>query len=211
VGWCGGGRGGIPWQLAIMAAAEPVHVQAAMCYSRRHGFRVCQPHGHVPHGDLPHRRRRRHLSGNRFDTLMRKYDLAADNVLAAVLVDVDEKFCSFPSQQSSPCSPSAGQESNLRPISSPNGKRLWSVRRTRPWHNRGALAGHDMCSMACDGASMVGARVRKTGGNRSGSTGSWWNLVGPVHEPVRFPPQNRVYKFASTVNRPGFSLHGNRS
>jgi hypothetical protein len=31
--------------------------------------------------------------------------------------------------------------------------------------------------------------------------GSRWNLSGPVHEPVRFPPQNRAYKFASTVNR----------
>jgi hypothetical protein len=54
-------------------------------------------------------------------------------------------------------------------------------------------------------------RVRKTGGNRFSSTDSRWNRSGPVHEPVRFPPQNRAYKFASTVNRPGFSFHGNRS
>jgi hypothetical protein len=33
------------------------------------------------------------------------------------------------------------------------------------------------------------ARVRKTGGNRSGS---WWNRSGSVHEPVRFPPPNRA-------------------
>jgi hypothetical protein len=44
-----------------------------------------------------------------------------------------------------------------------------------------------------------------------------WNRSGPVHESVWFPPQNRAYKFASTVNRPvslvnrpGFCLHGNR-
>jgi hypothetical protein len=62
------------------------------------------------------------------------------------------------------------------------------------------------------------SRVRKTGGNRSGSTGSRWNRSGPVHEPVRSPPQNRAYKFASPVNRPvspvnrpGFYFYGNRS
>jgi hypothetical protein len=38
-------------------------------------------------------------------------------------------------------------------------------------------------------------RVRKTGGSR-------WNRSGPVHEPVRFPPQNRAYTFTSAVNRP---------
>jgi hypothetical protein len=44
-----------------------------------------------------------------------------------------------------------------------------------------------------DECLIVGVtRVRKTGGNRS----------GPVHEPVRFPPQNRAYKFVRTVNRP---------
>jgi hypothetical protein len=48
-------------------------------------------------------------------------------------------------------------------------------------------------------------RVRKTGGNRSGSTGSRWNRSGPVHEPVRFPPKNRAYKFAIPVNRPVFA------
>jgi hypothetical protein len=48
----------------------------------------------------------------------------------------------------------------------------------------------------------LGGRVRKTGGNRSGSTGSRWNRSGPVHEPVRFPPQNRAYKFTRAVNRP---------
>jgi hypothetical protein len=48
----------------------------------------------------------------------------------------------------------------------------------------------------------VEARVRKTGGNRSGSTGSRWNRSGSVHEPVRFPPQNRAYEFTSAVNRP---------
>jgi hypothetical protein len=47
---------------------------------------------------MPHRRRRRHLSGSGFNTLMRKYDLVADNILAAVLVDADGKFCSCPSQ-----------------------------------------------------------------------------------------------------------------
>jgi hypothetical protein len=36
------------------------------------------------------------------------------------------------------------------------------------------------------------ATVRKTGGNRSGSAGSWWNRSGSVHEPVRFPPPNRA-------------------
>jgi hypothetical protein len=45
-------------------------------------------------------------------------------------------------------------------------------------------------------------RVRKTGGNRSGSTGSRWNRSGPVHEPVRFPPLNRAYNFYLSVNRP---------
>jgi hypothetical protein len=49
------------------------------------------------------------------------------------------------------------------------------------------------------------ARVRKTGGNRSGSTGSRWNRSGPVHEPVRFPPKNRAYKFAIPVNRSVFA------
>jgi hypothetical protein len=49
---------------------------------------------------------------------------------------------------------------------------------------------------------LVETRVRKTGGNRSGSTGSRWNRSGPVHEPVRFPPQNRAYEFTSAVNRP---------
>jgi hypothetical protein len=46
------------------------------------------------------------------------------------------------------------------------------------------------------------ARVRKTGGNRSGSTGSRWNRSGPVHEPVRFPPLNRAYNFYLLVNQP---------
>jgi hypothetical protein len=46
------------------------------------------------------------------------------------------------------------------------------------------------------------SRVRETGGNRSGSTGSRWNRSGLVHEPVRFPPKNRAYKFAIPVNRP---------
>jgi hypothetical protein len=65
---------------------------------------------------------------------------------------------------------------------------------------------------------VVGTGVRKTGGNQSGSTGSRWNRSGPVHEPVRFPPQNRAYKFASPVNWPvspanrhGFYFYGNQS
>jgi hypothetical protein len=49
------------------------------------------------------------------------------------------------------------------------------------------------------------SRVRKTGGNQSGSTSSRWNRSGPVHEPVRFPPKNRAYKFAIPVNRPVFA------
>jgi hypothetical protein len=51
-------------------------------------------------------------------------------------------------------------------------------------------------------SSSKHSRVRKTGGNRSGSTGSRWNRSSPVHEPVRFPPKNRAYKFAIPVNRP---------
>jgi hypothetical protein len=47
--------------------------------------------------------------------------------------------------------------------------------------------------------------------NRSGSTGSRWNRSGPVHEPVRFPPQNCVYKFVRTVNRSVFLIRGNCS
>jgi hypothetical protein len=39
-------------------------------------------------------------------------------------------------------------------------------------------------------------RVRKNGGNRSGSTDSQWKRSGPVHEPVRFPPQTvpKIFK-----------------
>jgi hypothetical protein len=36
-------------------------------------------------------------------------------------------------------------------------------------------------------------------------TGSRWNRSGPVHEPVRFPPKNRAYKFTIPVNCPVFA------
>jgi hypothetical protein len=65
-----------------------------------------------------------------------------------------------------------------------------------------------ICSLQDECLIMGVTRVRKTGGNRS----------GPVHEPVRFPPQNRAYKFVRTVNRPVspvnhpvFFIRGNRS
>jgi hypothetical protein len=70
------------------------------------------------------------------------------------------------------------------------GAKTWRPPTTQPGHRHVASR-----------RRAAGTRVRKTGGNRSGSTGSRWNRSGPVHEPVRFPPKNRAYKFAIPVNR----------
>jgi hypothetical protein len=53
-----------------------------------------------------------------------------------------------------------------------------------------AAAGRHQASAAAGRGVLP--RVRKTGGNRSSSVGSWWNRSGPVHKPVRFPPPNRA-------------------
>jgi hypothetical protein len=74
------------------------------------------------------------------------------------------------------------------------GAKTWRPPTTQPGHRHVASR-----------RRAAGTRVRKTGGNRSGSTGSRWNRSGPVHEPVRFPPKNRAYKFAIPVNRPVFA------
>jgi hypothetical protein len=67
-----------------------------------------------------------------------------------------------------------------------------SSRLIRPY----ILYGNNMCCLLTRNGSRVGSaiagatRIRKTGGNRSGSTGSRWSRSGPVHEPVRFPPSH---------------------
>jgi hypothetical protein len=94
------------------------------------------------------------------------------------------------------------------------------ARHAKPWAGQADLSrlirpyilyGNNMCCLLTRNGSRVGSaiagatRVRKTGGNRSGSTGSRWNRSGPVHEPsgshLKTVPINSQARLTSRFDR----------